>query len=147
MSTLQSLRWQHDQASSGKLRLVNLIEAHRPGDDAYPIALQLARWTGLLRAHLASEYEWFYPALIASPNSETAATARAFQTEMGHLAERLEAFDRRWSSSAVIGAGFSRFHREAFALFAAFDQRISREDRTLYPMAESQGVGAITNAA
>ncbi|MDQ3078093.1 MAG: hemerythrin domain-containing protein [Pseudomonadota bacterium] len=129
------------------LRLINLIEAYRSGEDAYPIALQLARWTGLLRGHLASEDEWFYPAMIASHHAETAATATAFRTDMGHLAERLEVFVRRWSSSAVIGAGFPRFRREAFALFAAFDRRIAREDHTLYPLAESQGVGAMPNAA
>ena len=63
------------------------------------------------------------------------------------LAGRLEDFDRRWSSSAVIGADFPRFHREAFALFAAFDRRIAREDHTLYPLAETKGIGAIPNAA
>lgn len=147
MPTLRSLRWQHDQVSQLMLRLINLIKAHRPGDDAYPIALQLARWVSLLRGHLASEDEWFYPAMIALRDAEAAAIAHAFQTDMGHLAQKLEAFDRRWSSSSVIDASFARFHREAFDLFAAFDRRIAREDQALYPLAEAKGVGAMTTAA
>ena len=146
MPTLRSLRWQHDQVSQLMLRLINLIEQYRPGDDAYPIALQLARWTGLLRGHLASEDAWLYPSMIASRDARAAATAASFQADMGHLAERLEAFDRRWSSSAVIGAAFPRFHREALDLFAAFDRRIAREDRCLYPLAEAR-TDLLSNAA
>ena len=82
MATLHSLRWQHDQASQLMLRLINLIKAHRPGDDAYPIALQLARWVGLLRGHLACEDDWLYPAMIASLDARAARTAQAFQTDM-----------------------------------------------------------------
>ena len=147
MPTLHSLRWQHSQASQLMLRLIDLIKAHRPEDDAYPITLQLAQWVSLLRGHLACEDAWFYPAMIASSDAKAVATAREFQTDMGHLAERLEAFDRRWSSSAVIGADFPCFRSAAFRLFAAFDRRISREDQTLYPLAERRGVGALPNAA
>jgi len=32
-------------------------------------------------------------------------------------------------------------------LFAAFDRRIAREDRTLYPLADINGIGAMPNAA
>ncbi|MDQ3075275.1 MAG: hypothetical protein M3Q88_06680 [Pseudomonadota bacterium] len=53
MPTLHSLRWQHDQATQVMLRLINFVAAYRPGDDAYPIALQLAQWVSLLRSHLA----------------------------------------------------------------------------------------------
>ena len=147
MPTLLTLRWQHDQASQLMLRLIDLIKAHRPEDDAFPITLQLAQWVSLLRAHLVCEDAWFYPAMIASSDVTAVAMASEFQTDMGHLAERLEEFDRRWSSSAVIGGGFPRFHREAFELFAAFDRRIAREDQTLYPLAERRGVGRLPDAA
>ena len=129
------------------LRLVNLIKAHRSGDDAYPIALQMTAWVSLLRSHLASEDEWFYPAMIASFDDRVSATAAEFQVDMGDLAERLEAFERRWSSSAVIRTRFARFRTEAFALFAAFDQRIAREDHMLYPLAELSGIGEQPTAA
>jgi len=129
------------------LRLINLIEARRPADDAYPIALLLARWVSLLRSHLASEDEWLYPTLVALGGPCAAERVRAFETDMGHLAQRLESFDRRWPSSAVIAADFDRFRDEAFALFADFDRRIEREDRILYPIAESIGVGTMSKAA
>lgn len=129
------------------LRLINLIKAHRTGDDAYPIALRLAEWVSLLRTHLASEDEWLYPAMIASDDEQASSTAIRFQTEMGYLAEGLEAFDRNWSSSAVIGARFPSFRAEAFTLFAAFDRRIAHEDQTLYPLAETKGIGAMPSAA
>ena len=129
------------------LRLVNLIRAHRRGADAYPIALLIAEWISLLRSHLASEDEWFYPAMIGSPDDQASAIAAEFQSDMGHLAEQLESFDRRWSSSAVIGARFDCFREESFALFAAFDCRIAREDHTLYPLAETRGIGELPSAA
>lgn len=147
MPTLHTLRWQHSQASQLMLRLIDLIKAHQPGDNAYPITLQLAQWVSLLRAHLVCEDAWFYPTMIASSDATAVAMASEFQADMGHLAERLEEFDRRWSSSAVIGADFAHFRRDAFALFAAFDRRIAREDHTLYPLAELRGVGAMPHAA
>lgn len=147
MPTLQSLSRQHDHALQLTLRLINLMAAHRPHDDPYPIALQLARWVNLLRAHLASEDEWLYPAMIASRDAAAAATASAFQADMGHLAQGLEDFNRRWSCSAAIGADFGGFHRDALELFAAFDRRIAREDRDLYPLARASFFDALTQAA
>ena len=147
MTTLHSLRWQHDQASQMMLRLIHLIRSYRPGEDTYPIALQLARWVSLLRGHLACEDDWFYPAMIASGDAMSAATAREFRADMGDLAQQLEGFDRRWSSSAAIAAAFGQFRREACALFADFDRRIAREDQTLYPLAADRGIGAMPNAA
>ena len=129
------------------LRLVNLINAHRPGDDAFPITLEMAKWVRLLRAHLACEDEWFYPAMIASNDRKAASAARQFQADVGDLAEQLERFDRSWSSSAVIGSCFDCFRQDAFALFAAVDRRIAHEDRQLYPLAETSGIGAMPKAA
>ena len=129
------------------LRLINLIDAHRADDDAFPIALLLARWVSLLRSHLAMEDEWLYPAVVALGSLRAATIALVFEADMGNLAQRLEAFDRRWSSSAVIAGDFDRFRDEAFALFADFDRRIEREDRTLYPIAEASGVVVMPKAA
>ena len=117
------------------LRLINLTAVFRPKDNALPIALQLAQWVSLMRTHLLTEDEWFYPAMIASGDAAAVATATSFQDDMGHLAEQLEAFDRRWSSSAVIVARFASFRQDMLTLFAAFDRRIERENGTLYRLA------------
>lgn len=141
-----SMRRQHAALTDMLLRLVNMVEGHRPGDEAYPISLQLARLIGLLRSHLASEDEWLYPAMIASHERRAAELAEHYRREMGGLAERVEAFERRWSSSSVVAAAFEAFRGDAKALFAAIDERIAREDSQLYPAADSVGLGTPTPA-
>ncbi|MDQ3075274.1 MAG: hypothetical protein M3Q88_06675 [Pseudomonadota bacterium] len=84
---------------------------------------------------------------MTSGEATVAATATLFKNDMGDLAEQLEAFDRRWSSSVVIAARFASFRQELLALLAAFDRRIARENDTLYRMAAAIGIGASRTAA
>ena len=62
--------------------------------------------------------------------------ARRFAGEMGDLAERLEEFAIRWSTSAGIAARFDEFRTEAIDIFAAIKVRIRAEKQLLYPLAD-----------
>lgn len=125
---------QHDAAMAIAQRLLFLIDSHRGSEDAFAIALQLAKLFGLLRMHLAHEDTELYPSLATSANPEVAELARAYMMEMGSLAESFEQFALRWSSSAVIATSFEQFRTGAFDLIAALEVRIERKVY-LYPMA------------
>ncbi|GGY23507.1 hypothetical protein GCM10008098_16210 [Rhodanobacter panaciterrae] len=61
---------------------------------------------------------------------------KQFQNEMGGLAATYAAFATRWNLSAKIAADPQGFRDDANAIFKALHQRIQRENRELYPLAE-----------
>jgi hemerythrin-like domain-containing protein len=136
MPSTANLRRQHDAAMTLASQIIDLMDRCESRNDAYRISLALAKLLGLLRIHLAQEDQGLYPAMIRSGDADAAATAQAFATEMGGLAEQLERFAARWTCSAAIFAALAEFRAEAMAVFAALATRIHRENEELYPLAQ-----------
>ncbi len=147
MNAIATLQAQHNALGEMMLRLVNMTDAFQKPAQAFPITVQLAKLSQLLRLHLATEDEWFYPAMIASDEPVAAALALTYRDDVGGIAEEVEAFLTRWNSSAVIGSGFVAFRAELRALFGKLEARIGREDRELYPLAIGLGLGERAAAA
>ena len=142
MIKIDALRHQHDTALDMAQRLLELIDAYRPGNPAHPILMQLNRLYGVLRVHLAHEDLVLYPALISSPDRTVARTAQHFVDEVGGMALDLECFARHWSCSASITSNFAEFSQAANDLMLALAVRIERENRYLYPLAEAASEAA-----
>jgi hypothetical protein len=93
---------------------------------AETIRRELSRLTALLRRHFSQGgAENLLPALADTSNTEAAAGARAFLTQIRTLAEGLEADARRWADSAPTAGAFADFRREALALLAGVEDRIA----------------------
>ncbi len=93
---------------------------------AETIRRELSRLTALLRRHFSQGgEESLLPALADTSNTEAAAGARAFLTQIRTLAEGLEADARRWADSAPTAGAFADFRREALALLAGVEDRIA----------------------
>lgn len=104
---------------------------------AVEITLMLARLTGILRIHLALEDEILYPALRKSNDIRTAEIGERYWREMGGLADVFLDFVDRWKRADVLLAEQTRFRSEAAGVFKALAERIEREHREVYPMAEA----------
>ena len=143
MDKIDTLRAQHDavEAMIGDLS-ANLAHHSSEADadaDAYRLSLKLTRLTGALRSHLATEAETLYPPMIESDHREAALAARVYRDEVTHLAARFDRFVDRWSDAEAIAAARRQFRFEAGMLFAALRDRIHRENRDLFPLAEEAG--------
>ena len=147
MAHTAELRRQHDAATQLMADIAGQIRAYRGRDDAYRLTLGVAQLLGHLRTHWTKEDGHPYPALIHSGDRQAAAMARRFAGEMGDLAERLEEFAMRWSTSAGIAARFDEFRTEAIAIFAALKVRIRRENLQLYPLADRLAEPPLRTAA
>lgn len=145
--SLTTLRLQHDEISATLLELHNQVAHYRNPGDAPGIVRNLSRLTRVLRAHLALEDEWLYPAMIGSQEPCASQMAEDFAGEMGGLAAELEQFMLRWAVSAMIATSFEDFRRETFAMLAVIDRRIDREDDQLFPAARTLGLGRPASAA
>ena len=139
MTSTLSLRAQHDAAEAMIDQIFSDIARYRSDEDAFPLSLKLARLAGILRTHFALEDELLYPRMIESDHREAALMARVYRDEVAHLATRFDRFIERWSSSDAIAGARRQFRFEAGMLFAALRDRIDRENRDLYPLAEEAG--------
>ena len=136
MARTAALRAQHDAAEEMIDRIFDGIAVYRDERDAYPLSLKLARLAGILRTHFAMEDQILYPLMIESDHRAAAMMARVFRNELGHLGGQFERFIERWASSIAIAGALRQFEYEAGMLFAAVRDRIHRENRDLYPLAE-----------
>ena len=141
MNAITTLEVQHHALAGMMLRLVNQVQGFHGPEQAYSITVQLAKLSHLLRLHLATEDEWFYPAMIDSGDPLAASLAGTYRDEVGGIAAAVETFLMQWNSSTVIAVGFDRFREELIDLFLRIEDRIGREDRELYPLALRLGIG------
>lgn len=103
-----------------------------------PAALRklLSNLAGKLQFHLAMEDQALYPRLQGASDPKVKAMANRFMTEMGGLGGAFAAYNTRWQVSAI-RADVASFAEETDAVFAALTQRIVRENRELYPLADA----------
>jgi hypothetical protein len=131
------LREQHEAGAAMIDRLLKLSETCTDYDQAYCLALQVAKLASLLRVHFAQEDCTLYATLFDCGDPEVSRIALDYLQDLGGLAEKLEMFAFRWCSADAINAGFSRFRPELVELCAQLARRIALENAYLYPLAET----------
>ena len=136
MATIQHLRDEHAQLVGIVERLSECIgrPAPPPTVELFGVRKEL---NATLIGHLKSEDWILYPALLASDDPATAATARIFMDEMGGLAAAFLAYADRWSAGAI-DRDWAGYCGESHAIIDALTQRMIRENRDLYPLAERE---------
>jgi hypothetical protein len=122
-------------------RLLRLLDHCGGADHANLIMQQLAKLTQLMRVHFAQEGHCLYPALVASSDPVVAEAAKAFQREMGELWQQYESFARSWSTPSAIIMLFDEFKGECITIFGAIEDRCTRENELLFPLADAVSHG------
>jgi Hemerythrin HHE cation binding domain len=88
-----------------------------------------------LLAHLKLEDWALYPKLIESGNDEAASVGRTFKDEMTGLAPAFIAYCDKWGASSI-GADWSGYCADTRAILDALMNRLTRENRELFPVLE-----------
>lgn len=104
--------------------------------NAEAIASIVVSMNHTIKLHLAAEDRVLYPALARSNNTSAIQLARKYQTEMGSIAAAYHDFSLRWNIGSKVGADPEGFRKAANHVFKALHERIQRENRYLYPVAE-----------
>lgn len=133
----ERLAEQHQAASAMIDRLQKLSETCDSHDQAYCLALQVAKLASLLRVHFAQEDCTLYATLFDCGDPEVSRIALDYFQDLGGLAEQLEMFAFRWCTADAISSGFDRFRPELVELCTQLARRIALENAYLYPLAES----------
>lgn len=103
--------------------------------DAAALRSLLSNLAGKLNFHLAMEDKALYPRLLDRHDSQVSALATKFMDEMGGLGQAFTAYNSKWQASAIRSEP-AQFTKETQQVFAALTQRIVRENRELYPLAD-----------
>jgi len=136
MATIQHLHEEHAHL----VRIVGQLSecigrpAPPPTVELFAVRREL---NATLIGHLKAEDWILYPTLLASDDPEIAATARQFLDEMGGLAATFLAYADRWSANAI-ERDWAGYCGESHEIIEALTERITRENRELYPLAERQ---------
>jgi hypothetical protein len=133
MSFTDKFRVQHNEILAIATEITKSIDAKA---EAAVTRKMLSGLAGKLNFHLAMEDKALYPRLMEKKGSDANAMATKFMHEMGGLGDAFTAYNNKWQVSAIRNdpVGFSR---ETRAVFSALSQRIARENRELYPLADS----------
>ena len=135
MSNLNRLREEHADlvAIAGRLSALIAQDAPPQSNVLYKVRREFA---SALLHHLKSEDWVLYPRLLVSRDKQVAETARLFSKEMGGLAKAFRDYAEQWGSYAIEG-DWERYQRETIAILEALTDRITRENRDLYPLFEA----------
>jgi hypothetical protein len=133
MAKLQTLREEHALLVriAGQLRECIGRPIPPPTVELFAVRREL---NATLIAHLKAEDWILYPMLLASDDPQTAATAQGFMDEMGGLAAAFLAYADKWNASAI-ESDWSGYCSESKGIIEALTERITCENRDLYPLA------------
>lgn len=135
MSNLEMLKKQHGEIYE-LIKNINTLISAGPEPKVNDIALHINALSGKLKMHLMSEDKFLYPALIQSSKQEVRDTAKAFNHEMGGLAELFSSFVQQYNTPSKILQNKDSFLIDRRKIFSMIEERISRENEMLYPLAE-----------
>ena len=133
MAYTDNFRRQHQELLALVGELTGKLKVE-PGDTR-GLRNLLSALAGKLTVHLAMEDKALYPRLAEAKVETARGLARAFQQEMGGLAQAFANYNQKWQAD-TIKADPGGFARETHAVFAAIGRRIGRENEELYPLAD-----------
>jgi hemerythrin-like domain-containing protein len=138
MARTDALRQQHNEMLAIATRIASLLKPDELSVEqtANAVRSDLSALAGKLMIHLAVEDKNLYPALSTSPDITAQGMAKKFQEEMGGLAQAFKDYTSSFPTGKAISSDPNSFITRTNAVFTALKQRIEREERDLYPLAD-----------
>lgn len=132
---MQRLRAEHTALVTLSRIILSMTDLPRP-PDASQLAAARSQLRDALVRHLKCEDWILYPRMMATGDPELMRITREFEIEMGGLAADYVAYDDKWTREAII-ADWQGFCGETRTVFGLLATRVEREERELYPLAET----------
>lgn len=137
MARSDSFRRQHAELAALAVDIKSRLSLEEIERDARGIRLSLARFGGKLRVHARMENEALYPDLMTHADEGVRQQASRLLDEVGTLYAMFDRLEQRWPSADEIGAEPRDFIFDVLACFESLGRRMSVENKTLYPLADS----------
>lgn len=137
MALTDRFRTQHDDLLAIAGQIAPRLDAAELSKSATAVRDLLSQLMGALKMHLTMEDNSLYPRLLQHQDPEVRKLAKQFMTEMGGIAEVVQAYSAKWSTERKIQEDPETFITETEGLFEALAGRIDRENNQLYPLADA----------
>ncbi len=134
MRRTETYRQHHEELRAIATRIEALLDAGAVAADSRPIAAVVRELFGKFAVHLAIEDNSLYPRYRGHADARLRDTAARFQTEMGGLGERFDAYRRAWPGPLAIARDPAAFVAETARVLAALKERVGREEAQLYEL-------------
>ncbi len=134
MSNIDRYAEQHERILTPARDILAILDSGNLAENEYAVGQLLSGLAGRLKLHLAVEDKSVYPALLNNPDEHVRIVARKFKDEVGDIYVVFNEYFKKWSSSAKIESSRDAFTRETRELFEALMDRITKEDKELYPL-------------
>lgn len=137
MSKTASYRQHHEELRAIAARIDRVLD--RDGLTATPdeAAAVVRELFGKFSVHLAIEDKSLYPRAKAAGDVRLHAVASRFESEMGDLGKRFDAYRQSWPGPLAIGRDPARFAQETRAVLTALRERVAREETELYDLIDA----------
>lgn len=132
---IRHYRETHERVLGQIDQLRGLIQGGIPAN-AEGISGLLVRIASGIKFHLAAEDRVLYPAMARSGDVAAVEVGRRYQEEMKGISADFGELVTRWRVPSRVAAEPEAFRSHANTVFKALFERIMREERELYPIAE-----------
>lgn len=136
MARTDMFQQQHSEMAEIVTAISGRLDTATLANEAREVVSLLAQLGGKLKMHLAAEDKSLYPAMFSSSNSEASQAAKKFMDEMGGLKGAFDQYSSKWRSYVAVQNDPAGFATETKSIFAALKDRVQREDKELYPLAD-----------
>ncbi|HEX2926018.1 MAG TPA: hemerythrin domain-containing protein [Ruminiclostridium sp.] len=136
MLYLDTLKRQHEEIAEILSDIKADLENKDISKEAFQIASKISNLAGRLKIHLNTEDQYMYPQLLKSSNLEIKKTAQAYMDEMGTISDEFTAFKDSFNTRSKISSDVDLFIKECKRIFGLLEERISKENSTLYKYEE-----------
>ena len=136
MAVTDQLRRQHREIAEASSEIRRLLQPTSLANDASEVRTLVSQLMGKLTVHLSMEDRALYPSLVASGDASVAGPAQRFMDEMSHIGESIEAYRGKWPHAESIQADPTSFMTDTGELLDSLAERVQREERDLFPLAD-----------
>ena len=136
MRRTETFRQQHTTILDVVTEFRGLLDPEKVVDNIPDIMGVMIGFSGKLKAHLAKEDNELYPDLMALGDPKLSELAAAFQAEIGGLTTAFDSYMETWRSIEAIEDNPDGFVRASEEILDTLTDRINRENRELYALAD-----------
>ena len=137
MRKTETYRQHHQELRAIAARIEILLDPVAISADPNAVAAVVRELFGKFSVHLAIEDNSLYPRAKALADERLRTVAIQFETEMGNLGKRFDAYRRTWPGPLAIARDPALFAQETRAVLTALKERVAREESQLYDLIDA----------
>lgn len=133
MLNINNLERQHKEIWEVFLKIQEVVESNYVIENLDSLVMNINVLAGKLNIHMQSEDKYLYPELMKNGDEELRTIAKQYSQEMGSIHMEFNTFKNKFNTRNKILNNINEFLIESKKVLTLLHNRISKEDKHLYP--------------